>query len=309
MNILPFVASLFITASVAATPACDFFNNNNLVHIGNSDRHVRLMKIDPARVNTKKMELFFKASEKNYSSGIASFKNSATSSDLGMNGVPVLDQGQYGTCVTFSSTAALDAKLGKGDFISQECSLGLDLGAGNNYWEGADYPSQIIDPLKANGVVSRSGCNSQYADDSFTISAENYKLLADKAQSEQVAKVSYAYSAQANLAALKVALKAGHRVLIAFLVDGSDQEAVQGFDIKVGGAAFTGGLWACQQRSSVNHCKSSNAGHEVLAIGYDDAQQLVKIRNSWSAEVGESGDYYMSYTFFNAMAVDQTVVN
>ena len=42
---------------------------------------------------------------------------------LGMNGVPVLDQGRFGTCVTFADTAAVDAALGKGDYISQLCLL------------------------------------------------------------------------------------------------------------------------------------------------------------------------------------------
>jgi hypothetical protein len=44
---------------------------------------------------------------------------------IGMNGVPVLDQGKHGTCVTFANTAALDALLGKGDYISQLCNLEL----------------------------------------------------------------------------------------------------------------------------------------------------------------------------------------
>ncbi len=34
--------------------------------------------------------------------------------ELGMNGVPVLNQGMHGTCVTFAVTAAVDAALGKG---------------------------------------------------------------------------------------------------------------------------------------------------------------------------------------------------
>src|SRR5437879_1335677 len=45
--------------------------------------------------------------------------------NLGMNGVPVLDQGKHGSCVTFATTAAIDAVLGKGDYVSQLCSLEL----------------------------------------------------------------------------------------------------------------------------------------------------------------------------------------
>ncbi len=44
---------------------------------------------------------------------------------LGMNDVPVLDQGRFGSCVTFANTAAVDAALNKGDYISQLCLLQL----------------------------------------------------------------------------------------------------------------------------------------------------------------------------------------
>jgi C1A family cysteine protease len=70
-----------------------------------------------------------------------------------------------------------------------------------------------------------------------------------------------------------------------------------------------GGLWACTQpSSSSNRCVRTNAGHEVIVIGYDNNQKLLKIRNSWSANMGDNGDYYMTYNFFNAMANEQTVV-
>ncbi|WBV63527.1 hypothetical protein PGH43_01250 [Legionella pneumophila 130b] len=47
--------------------------------------------------------------------------------ELGMNNVPVLNQGSFGTCVTFATTAAIDAALNKGDYISQLCQLQLGL--------------------------------------------------------------------------------------------------------------------------------------------------------------------------------------
>ena len=45
--------------------------------------------------------------------------------DLGMNSTPVFNQGAHGSCVTFALTAAFDAIIGKGDYISQLCSLEL----------------------------------------------------------------------------------------------------------------------------------------------------------------------------------------
>ena len=60
---------------------------------------------------------------------------------LGMNKVPVLDQGQHGTCTTFAVTAAVDAVINKGDYISQLCMLQLgsylhSLGQGPSGWDG-----------------------------------------------------------------------------------------------------------------------------------------------------------------------------
>src|SRR3989338_2283243 len=44
---------------------------------------------------------------------------------VGMQLTHVLDQGYHGSCVTFAVTAALDAALGAGDYISQLCNLEL----------------------------------------------------------------------------------------------------------------------------------------------------------------------------------------
>ena len=36
-------------------------------------------------------------------------------------------------------------------------------------------------------------------------------------------------------------------------------------------------------------------GHEVLVIGYDDIKDAFKVRNSWSANWGENGNFWMPY--------------
>ena len=241
------------------------------------------------------------AGEKDYSKGITPLAH-----DLQMSGVPVLDQGQYGTCVTFAATAALDALLVKGDFVSQQCSLAFNLGQGNNYWNGAYKISEIIDPIKQYGVVSKSSCTKPYADRNQKLTVAEYQALVDK--TVDVSKVTIVYKATADIATVKRALDAGHRVAIGFLLDGGSSEAVRGFDILYSGQKYKGGLWACKQGSSVNHCVKSNAGHEIVIVGYDDAQKLFKIRNSWSQTVGAQGDYFMSYEFFSKMAIDMSEI-
>ena len=121
------------------------------------NKHIKLIKFSDEQIS-KFDTSFITQSEKDYSKGISS----KFEIDLGMNDVPVLDQGLYGTCVTFSSTAALNAILGEGDFISQQCSLELDYGLGQDYWDGAYYPSQILKPLKEYGVVKQNVCDNHY---------------------------------------------------------------------------------------------------------------------------------------------------
>ena len=41
-------------------------------------------------------------------------------------------------------------------------------------------------------------------------------------------------------------------------------------------------------------------GHAVLAVGYDDARQVVICRNSWGERFGDKGYFYMPYAFLQA---------
>ena len=79
--------------------------------------------------------------------------------NLRMNGVPVLDQGQHGTCVIFASTAVIDAALGRGDYISQLCLLALGnyLEANSSMpsgWAGS-YGEIELNKIKYFGVINK----------------------------------------------------------------------------------------------------------------------------------------------------------
>jgi C1A family cysteine protease len=52
-------------------------------------------------------------------------------------------------------------------------------------------------------------------------------------------------------------------------------------------------------------------GHAVLCVGYDNATQLFKFRNSWGNTVGENGYFYMPYSYMlnNNLAADFWVIN
>ncbi len=277
---------------------------------------IQLMTIAPTQAFFEKnrkavAEMIASGGEIDYREGITPFTNSANSVDLGMSNVPVLDQGAYGTCVTFASTAALDARLQKGDFIDQQCSLALNKNLGNNYWNGAYNATEILAPLKKYGIISKGNCfGVKYPKQNQSVSPSTYQTKSDKSFASQI---NYTYTGTASASIVKEALNSGHRVAIGTgLADTYDPISVNGFNVKIKGQStnYNGGLWACEQPgNSTNYCSVQNAGHEVVIIGYDDNQQLFKIRNSWSARAGAQGDYYMTYAFFEAMVMDHTSVN
>lgn len=247
-------------------------------------------------------------SERDYSlHGVFDFQSSK-SVDLGMGNVPVLDQGPYGTCVTFATTAAMNVILGVGDFISQQCSLMLNLALGANYWNGAYEASQIITPLQTYGIVSKTECPYEYPDRYKSITLNEYTALADENISAK--DITHKYFSNITLNDVKTALNNGHRILFGFgLLSGSDVNSIGGFSIKVNCANTVGGLWACKQPGSmVDYCSGMTAGHEAIIIGYDDSQEILKIRNSWGPEVGDHGNFYMTYKFFQAMKIDGTEI-
>ena len=38
-------------------------------------------------------------------------------------------------------------------------------------------------------------------------------------------------------------------------------------------------------------------GHAVVAVGYDDTHQTIKVRNSWGPDWGDSGSFHMPYAY------------
>ena len=44
-------------------------------------------------------------------------------------------------------------------------------------------------------------------------------------------------------------------------------------------------------------------GHAVMAMGYDDNKQLLKVRNSWGAAWGDQGYFYMPYAYITTTSL------
>lgn len=261
--------------------------------------------------------------------------------DLGMNNVPVLDQGMHGSCVTFASTAIMDAVIGKGDYISQLCNL--ELGSyfeKNGYmpsgWEGAFGPL-ILDQMMRFGYVSQenqktkscAGVVNYPTNDQdnqgnpmtlrqFKNLSENYL---DENGNENWAWVPLMNAfdrfdsnydvedAKRTLIGIKKSLANGQRLTFGtFLLTSEDCN-----DIACATYHAKNDTWA--MTDSIKSHPMFIGGHEMVITGYDDNavaidkdgmkhQGLLILRNSWGENVGDHGNYYMSYDYFIDMAIE-----
>lgn len=258
---------------------------------------------------------------------------------LGMNDVPVLDQGRHGTCATFSNTAAIDALLQKGDYVSQLCSLELGAylarsGVYPSGWDGSIGPL-ILTQLTAFGVVSTAVQQSQgcagvtvYPPEETSIgnmmSVFEYHHKAEGIRSRitwaRVLKTNkrLAWSTKADADAALDNLKSALAV-----EGGKDSTRVTlGFQIPVQYCSVGAcGSYHQQYDTWTLTAKIANdrrprlGGHEVVVTGYDDNAVvtddegtkhtgILTIRNSWGTKAGDNGDYYMTYDYFKKFVME-----
>lgn len=262
---------------------------------------------------------------------------------LAMNGVPVLDQGQHGTCVTFADSAALDAIYGHTDYVSQLCNLSLGSyleQQDKNYQSGWDgtWNENVLGQIKKYGIINMTyqkqyGCGSTRILKEYPLNNEKdigSPMLADEftRHSEYIMKDIYtrtlenvddALSPKVNmdsvLKKMKASINNGHRVVIGTLLD------INGTLLKVNGADGTyhnvkNSAWIITPAINKDiQAKKINAGHAMVVTGYDDQavitgsdgsrhEGVITLRNSWSSAAGESGNYFMSYEYFKMMVLE-----
>lgn len=248
--------------------------------------------------------------------------------NLGMHKVPVLDQGMHGTCVTFAVTGAIDAIIGKGDYVSQLCNLQLgnyleQHGYGWSGWDGSnDY--HVIDQIVEFGIVNKkkqhaSGCGGfkhyptyYWKTPKSSITPEKYHPMSEMIFGK-VVNWSNVYDYRDPVKTLdnvKQALNAKNRVVFGIMLPRPD--------LGCAGAVGKYKTWIFKDTwvltpdilKDVGKVKS---GHEMIIIGYDDNavavdnkgkkhKGLLLLRNSWGRLVGDYGTFYMSYDYFKLLA-------
>ena len=270
----------------------------------------------------------------------------ATPSDLpasvlvSMNGVPVLYQGMHGSCVTFAVTAALDAILNQGDYVSQLCNLELsDYLSQNGYltdgWNGA-YGSQIINQILSFGIISKTNQYTQSCeqvreypfldekDQGNPMSLESFKKMSENISTTitmtTLLSIPDAFdmnNAEADILVTKIKKElheedrrtAHNRIVFGTFMPDSD-------GCNVGACATHNkklDTWVLSDNIKNNPSNWFEGGHEMVIIGYDDNavatdiagiqhKGLFTLRNSWSKFLGDNGNYYMSYDYFKNFA-------
>jgi hypothetical protein len=262
-------------------------------------------------------------------------------SSLGMNGVPVLDQGQHGTCVAFAVTGAIDAAYTEGahipgdDHFSELCSLELgstlEAQDPNNLsgWDGS-WGTIVLNQMTEHGLITKA-----YQESRGCAGVRDYPLMAENdhgrpmsvadfhSHSEKVIPpVSYkvilhseeAFAKNDNvLQQVKAAISAGHRVTFGILLD-----VDQGYNGALGTYKVSHDTWILTKEIA-KHAKAGTieAGHEMIIVGYDDNiavkdpqpkrkshKGLLTLRNSWGKEAGDQGTYYMTYDHFQALKLE-----
>lgn len=247
---------------------------------------------------------------------------------LDMNNVPVLDQGIHGTCITFAITGALDAAIGKGDYISQLCHLQLGSylekhGYGLSGWDG-NYAISVINQIEQYGVVNTEkqrsiGCGgfNQYPtyskhDPNSFIDPEQYYPMSEKVFGKLMnwSNIYWRISSSWTLDEVKTALNTGDRVVFTVLLPRIDLGVVGA----VGNYQTSKDTWVLT-KDILYSVQNADAAHAMIITGYNDNavaidnlgnkhKGLLTLRNSWGSKMGDKGNFYMSYDYFKLLTYD-----
>ncbi len=259
---------------------------------------------------------------------------------LGMNNVPVLDQGQHGTCVTFASTGALDALHGTTDYISQLCNLELGNALAQ---QDPDYPSGwdgswntiVLGQMAKYGIINMNyqtkyGCSGLTAypkneptNTGAPMDVETFKshseAIMDKVKIRKILAVDDAFTPRADsaavLAGVKRALANGNRVVFGVLLDTNfHNNGSYGTYVK----AKDSWIMTPEIQRDLDS-DNIHGGHAMIIVGYDDNatitgpdqtqhQGVLTLRNSWGQRAGDQGNYYMSYEYFQKLVMEVVAI-
>jgi Peptidase C1-like family len=262
--------------------------------------------------------------------------SSVSSVQLGMENVPVMNQGIHGSCVMFATVAAIDAILKKGDYLSPLCSLQLGrflqkFAYTQSGWEGA-LGSGTLSQFELFGFIKKQvqleqGCGglNEYPlvdkDLGSEMSVVDFHQYSESLMDHRIGWSSILDVYQSShetvdmlglLNHVKTVLSKGDRVIIGVLL--ADPEV--GLAGAVGTYKAFNDTWLLTPEIIQDIKQTPQfAGHAMVITGFDDNayakddfgrihRGLLTLRNSWGDKIGDHGNFYMSYDYFKAMVME-----
>lgn len=272
--------------------------------------------------------------------------NLPAQTQLGMNNVPVLDQGMHGSCVTFATIGALDALYSQGNYLSPLCSLELGSYLENRSyipsgWEGSFGPL-VLERLDEFGVVTMADQLS-----GTCAGVKEYPVNDMNNEGKPISLDDYAnisvpvnfdfhwyplLTVEERFAPVTQSVEAMDKVLTEVKEKLASYDAKDSLRLTFGvllpvyhcsaGACAKyhqpGDTWAITNEIR-NDKEMIFGGHEMIITGYDDNaiaidnegvqhKGLLTLRNSWGDRLGDNGNYYMTYDFFKQYAMEVQVI-
>lgn len=232
------------------------------------------------------------------------------SKQLGMNNTPVLDQGPYGTCVTFAATAVVDSLIGQGDYISQLCQLELGTylestsnGTYPSGWDGS-YGDIVLGQMSTYGIISKKNQYTQGCDglryypsyieidtSKYIMDPQYFTTLSEKLDDKQITweqslsmeeAFSDPTSPQRVLLDIKKEINNGNRVQFGVILSAIHQGVVGATGTYI--SKFD--TWVLNDEAINELIKIMDGddsadlgGHEMVITGYDDNAIIVDDKN------------------------------
>ncbi|WP_133135673.1 hypothetical protein [Legionella rowbothamii] len=247
----------------------------------------------------------------------------ATAKQLGMNNIPVFDQGDNYYDSAYASTAAIDALLGRGDYISQLCFIQL-----GNYMDPSNKGfgftlHHSLSRLENYGYIRKvhqKGAGCEDPDTPF-INYETYNRLSRDIIGDSIMwfpllnlhkSVSERVNTEKTLIEIKKAINQEHRATMGFLAfykDGNRLGTMGSYHEK----NDTWILNAQMKRDLYNfptlyYRSVIITGYDNDAISVDEMGEkhkgLLTLRGSWGSDAGDQGDFYMSYDYFRVLVLE-----